>query len=138
MHGAGWWRDSFRTHSSHPRCTPPRMWDLSDLAVDSSVQCFSRKQRCVATSLSPWGTQVFPFWKVSSCPQGSKEVNIQVSLQLLFLAVASPQPVPSCLHLNGLGPVPRSLHSCSAMRRGQRPPGRAVKCFVHSFRMIGK
>lgn len=26
----------------------------------------------------PWGTQVFPFWKASRCPRGSKEVNSQV------------------------------------------------------------
>ena len=82
------------------------MWGLSDLAVDGSVQYFSRKQRCVAT-LQPVGDPGVPFLESIQLPQGSKEVNIQVSLQLLFLVVAS-QPVPSCLYLNGLGQVPRS------------------------------
>ena len=112
------------------------MRDLSDLAVDSSVQCFSRKQRCVAT-LQPVGDPGVPFLESIQLPPGLKRGE--------YPGVTATSVSCCCFPACALLPAPewsrasaKIIRSCSAMCRGQRPPGRAVKCFVHSFRMIRK
>lgn len=111
------------------------MWDLSDLAVDGSVQYFSRKQRCVAT-LQPVGDPGVPFLESIQLPPRLKRGEYP-GVTATF--------VSCCFPTRALLPAPewsrasaKIIRSCSAMCRGQRPPGRAVKCFVHSFWMIRK
>lgn len=112
------------------------MWDLSDLAVDGSVQYFSRKQRCVAT-LQPVGDPGVPFLESIQLPPRLKRGEYP-GVTATFVSCC-------CFPTRALLPAPewsrasaKIIRSCSAMCRGQRPPGRAVKCFVRSFWMIRK
>ena len=112
------------------------MWGLSDLTVDGSVQYFSSKQRCVAT-LQPVGDPGVPFLESIQLPPGLKRGE--------YPGVTATSVSCCCFPTCALLPAPewsrasaKIIRSCSATCRGQRPPGRAVKCFVHSFRMIRK
>lgn len=106
---------------------------LTALAVLPNVSAGSKG---VWQPSRPWGTQVFPFWKVSRCPQGSKEVKYP---GVTATSVSCCFPTCALLPTSEWSRASRAIiHSCSAMCRGQRLPREAVKCFVHSFRMIRK
>lgn len=83
----------------------------------------------------PWGTQVHPSGKYPSAPRAQKRwisrcnCNVYFSLLLPWAPLPTPEWSPASIS---------TLCLCSAMCRGQRLPGKAVKCFVHSFRMIRK
>lgn len=137
--GSGWWCDSFRTHS-HPTLTVPllRCGICVILAVLTVLPNISAGRKGVWQPSRLWGTQVFPFWKVSRClPPGLKRGEYPgvtaTSVSCCCFPTCVPLPTPEWSRASAM-----IILSCSAMCRGQRPPGKTMKCFVHSFRLIRK
>lgn len=122
---------------ARPCRTPPQMLDLRDSrSVDCSGQYFSRKQRCVAT-IQAVGDPGVPFLESIQPPPGLRRGE--------YPGVTATSVSCCCFPTSALLPTPEwsqanatIIPACSATCRGPRPPGKAVKCFVHSFRMIRK
>lgn len=83
---------------------------------------------------------------------GDPGVPLLASTQMSLGLRGGEDPGVTAMSVSGLcfliGALPRSpawsrasapiIHSCPAVCRGERLPAEAVKCFVHSFGMIGK
>lgn len=112
------------------------MWGLLARCSPTALPKSSVGSKGVWQPSRPWGTQVCPFWTWSRCPQALKRWVSRCNCEGCFLWLFL-----SCTLLPAPGWSPARLaiiHSCSAMCSARGPWGEAVKCFVHSRRMISK
>lgn len=133
--GSGRWCDI--SSPRRPSLTVPRLgWGARVfLPVPTALPGVAAGSEGMWQPSRPWGTQVHPSGRYPSAPRARKRwisrcnCNVCFSLLLPWAPLPTPEWSPASTSTPRLRP---------AMRRGQRLPGKAVKCFVHSFSMIRK